>query len=215
MQPCSGLFFCQGVKYLENYLAVLIFAFSTAITPGPNNLMVMSSGLNYGIERSVPHLLGACTSLALMVLFIGLGLGAIFETYPAIHLFIKIMGIIYLLYLAWRIAMVSGLGVADSNKRPFTFIQAAAFQWVNPKAWVVFIGAIAAFTNPESNLVPQITFIAVTLLVAGFVSLNIWLWLGTRMEPFIQKESHRRYFNISMAVLLVLSIVPMALSEIG
>lgn len=196
------------------YLPVLVFAFSTAITPGPNNLMLMSSGLNYGFRKSIPHILGVCFGLCIMVFLIGTGLGAIFEKYPLIHLVIKTIGILYLLYLAWCIARASRPKTTSGKKKPFTFFQAFAFQWVNPKAWVIFIGAIAAFTNPEIRILPQVIFIAVALLIAGLFAMSTWLWFGASMASFIQTDKHRHYFNYGMATLLVISIVPMALSEL-
>jgi len=112
---------------MEYSLSILLFAFSTAITPGPNNLMVMSSGLNYGFKRSIPHISGICFGLVVIILFIGAGLGALFEAYPIIHLSIKITGIIYLLYLAYVIATANSPKIKNKESKPFTFIQAAAF----------------------------------------------------------------------------------------
>ncbi len=135
--------------------------------------------------------------------------------FPVIHTIIKVIGVAYLLYFAWCIAIAGDSKVESERKKPFTFIQAAAFQWVNPKAWVVFIGAIAAFTNQDSSLLLQIAFITFILLIAGLFSLNVWLWFGASMAKIIQTEKHRCYLNYSMALLLAISIVPMALSELG
>lgn len=162
----------------------------------------------------MPHIMGVCFGLILMISLIGAGLGALFEAYPVIHSLIKIIGIGYLLYLARCIAIAGGPRVESQHRKPFTFLQAAAFQWVNPKAWVVFIGAIAAFTTQGSGLLLQIVFIIFVMLIAGFTSLNIWLWFGASMANVIRTEKHRRLFNYSMALLLVLSILPMALSEL-
>lgn len=200
---------------MEYTLSVLLFAFSTAITPGPNNIMVMSSGLNYGIKRSMPHIFGVCCSLVLMVIVIGAGLGTLFDRFPMLHTLIKALGITYLLYLAWQIANAGKIKNDNTAYKPLTFFQAAAFQWVNPKAWVVFVGAISAFTNTESPLAPQIAFIALCLLGAGLVSLNTWLWFGASMKQILQTDRHRHYFNISMASLLTISVIPMALSDFG
>ena len=115
---------------MEIFLAVLFFAFSTTITPGPNNIMIMSSGVNYGVKASLPHWLGICLGFPLMVLLVGLGFGLVFDRYPHLHQLIKVLGTAYLLYLAWRIASARPETIATGKSKPLSFWQAAAFQWV-------------------------------------------------------------------------------------
>lgn len=197
----------------EFYLSVLVFCFVTTITPGPNNIMVMASGLNHGIKKSMPHYLGISLGFPVMVAVIGFGLGAIFLQYPVIHQVIKVLGISYLLYLAWKIANAKKANSSESLKKPFTFLQAAAFQWVNPKAWVMAIGAIATFTNGDSNIQGQILFIIFAFVMACSICTGSWLVLGVALQKFLQNPKQLQYFNITMAVLLVLSIVPMIFSD--
>jgi threonine/homoserine/homoserine lactone efflux protein len=115
----------------------VLFGVIAAVTPGPNNVMLTTTGLNFGIRRGIPHLLGICIGFPVMLALIGLGFGTLFQLYPILHEVIKIIGIIYLLYLAWKIASARG-GVGEvSQSKPINFWQSAAFQWINPKAWIM------------------------------------------------------------------------------
>lgn len=135
---------------LDAFLALLVYALVTSITPGPNNLMLLASGVNFGIARTVPHMLGISIGFLVLLLAVGFGLGAVLTAFPALHTGLKIAGAVYLLYLAWKIAMSRSLsGKGETNARPMRFVDAAAFQWVNPKAWVMAITAMAVYTNPE------------------------------------------------------------------
>lgn len=200
---------------LELYLALVLFAFSAAITPGPNNVMLMSSGLNYGVKRSLPHLLGICLGFPVMVLLIGVGLGSIFERFPVIHTVIQVLGILYLLYLAWMIAMTKTHEMNSSNTKPLTFWQAALFQWINPKAWIMGTGAIATYTTLEANIFQQIGIIALIFLITAFPSAATWLFFGANLKRFLQSPKHQKIFNISMALLLVGSIIPVFINFVN
>lgn len=145
---------------MELVFAIALFAFSSGITPGPNNIMLMTSGVNFGIRLSLPHLAGICIGFPCMVLAIGLGLSAVFQAYPLLHLIIKYVGIAYLLYLAWLIANSSSRMEGKQTAKPLSFVQAAAFQWVNPKGWIMAVGAIATFTVMDKPLTPQVLTIA-------------------------------------------------------
>ena len=199
---------------MEYYWSLSMFTFVAGITPGPNNMMLMTSGLNHGIRKSLPHYLGICIGFPVMVMAIGFGLGAVLSRYPNIYLYIKILGITYLLYLAWKIANAGNAKVAEKITEPFTFFQAAAFQWLNPKAWAIAIGALAAFTTKENYALSVLTVIVV-YLVMGFICMALWLKLGQSLKRLLHTDNRVKYFNISMAVLLVLSVVPMALTAIG
>lgn len=193
---------------MEWYLAVLMFAASTTITPGPNNVMIMSSGVNFGVRRSVPHWLGIAIGFPLMVAAVGMGFSALFTLVPQLHLLIQIVGIIYLLYLAWLIAN-SAEGISNSHSaKPFSFIQAALFQWVNPKAWVMATGAIGAYTSIEANFSAQVAVIALAFFAVAIPCVGAWLWFGAMLSRLLNQPIYRRRFNLSMALLLVLSIIP-------
>ena len=135
---------------LDHVLGVAAFCFAGAMTPGPNNLMLLASGVNFGFARTLPHLAGVVAGYCFLLLVIGLGLGNLFAAYPAAHTALKIVGGLYLLWLAWKIATASSAGGEGEAARPFTFLQAAAFQWVNVKGVLLGVSAVAAFTRPEA-----------------------------------------------------------------
>lgn len=193
---------------MDLLLAVLFFAFSTTITPGPNNVMIMSSGMNYGIRASVPHLVGICLGFPLMVLLVGLGFGVVFERYPHLHQLIKVLGIAYLIWLAWRIASAEPKAIEQGKSKPFSFIQAALFQWVNGKAWVMASGAVAAFTSVGGVYWIEVSIITAAFLLVAFPCVGLWLVCGAALRTLLTKAIFQRIFNITMAVILVLSIVP-------
>ncbi|GIU10262.1 lysine transporter LysE [Shewanella sp. MBTL60-112-B2] len=195
--------------YMELILTIALFAFSSGITPGPNNIMLMSSGVNFGVKRSLPHLFGICIGFPAMVLAIGLGLSAVFVSFPILHTVIKYVGISYMLYLAWLIANSSAKMNGKDTPSPLTFIQAAAFQWVNPKAWIMGIGAVAAFTSMSQTLAPQVLTISLVFFVVALPSAFVWLGFGVALKRILKNQKQQKIFNVTMALLLVLSILPM------
>ncbi|KZN48029.1 LysE family translocator [Pseudoalteromonas luteoviolacea] len=193
---------------MEYIIAVALFAISTSITPGPNNIMVMTSGVNFGVKKTLPLLAGICVGFSVMLMVVGLGFGQIFTFFPSLHFIIKCVGVLYLLYLAWLIARTAAGEMEHKAQRPMTFINGALFQWVNAKAWVVATGAIAAFTTVgEGYLVQNIT-IAVVFLVAAFPCVGSWLLCGTALKRVLTQSRARQVFNYAMAGLLVLSVMP-------
>jgi len=196
---------------MELVFAIALFAFSAGITPGPNNIMLMTSGVNFGIKRSIPHLMGISLGFPTMILAVGLGLSAIFQAYPFIHIVIKLIGISYLLYLSWLIANSSNKMEGKQVSKPFTFLQAAAFQWVNPKGWIMAVGAIATFTSVQQELNSQVMTIASVFLCVAFPCAIVWLGFGVALKRLLKNERQQRIFNITMALLLVASIIPMML----
>jgi threonine/homoserine/homoserine lactone efflux protein len=191
--------------------AFTVFAIVTLFTPGPNNLMLLTSGVNFGLRRALPHLLGVALGFPVMVAVIGFGLGALFTAWPPLYTVIKYVGAAYLLYLAWLIAHSgAAMSTGPARGRPISFLEAAAFQWVNPKAWVMAVGAIssyAALTVFPFNIVT----IAVIFAVLGLISAAAWVGFGTSLRPLLARPRLVRTFNIAMAVALVLSIVPVFL----
>ena len=193
---------------MELYLAIILFAASTTVTPGPNNIMIMTSGLNYGVKNSIPHLLGICFGFPAMVIMVGLGFSVVFEMYPLIHEVIKVIGIAYLLYLAWLIASSSPTSLEVESSKPFSFTQAALFQWVNPKAWVMATGAVSAYTSITADIFSQVLFIALAFFIVAFPCVGIWLFFGVGLKKFLNSPKHQKIFNLSMALLLVASVIP-------
>lgn len=193
---------------MDVFFAVLFFAFSSSITLGPNNIMMMTSGVNYGIKASLPHLLGICLGFPMMVLLVGFGFGMVFQQYPWLHQLIKILGIVYLIWLAWRIASSSPGSVDGKQRPPLSFWQAALFQWVNGKAWVMASGAIAAFTSLAGSFYADVVQITAAFLLMSFPCVGTWLVFGSLLRPLFAKPRIQRIFNIAMGLLLVASVVP-------
>ena len=137
---------------IELLSALAVFAFVTSITPGPNNLMLMASGANYGFRRTIPHMLGIGIGFTVMLLLVGAGLIQIFDRWPLAHDVLKVVSVAYLLWLAWKTATAAGISDGDARGRPMTFLQAAAFQWVNPKAWAMALTAITVYAPDRGGL---------------------------------------------------------------
>ena len=193
---------------MDYIFSLILFAVVSSATPGPNNILVMTSGLNFGIKKSLPVLCGICVGFSFMLLLVGFGFGQVFELFPRLHNIIKIAGVLYLLYLAWLISSSrDGFGAKEQSE-PLTFLNGALFQWVNAKAWVVATGAIAAFTVSGSEFTTQTLILASTFLVISFPSVGIWLYFGSWLKRYLNNDTYRKWFNLSMSGLLVLSILP-------
>ncbi|MED5608823.1 LysE family translocator [Pseudomonas sp. JH-2] len=194
---------------LELLAAFLGFAFVTSITPGPNNMMLLASGVNFGVRRTLPHMLGISIGFLLLVVAVGLGLDQLFHAFPLTYQVLRYLGAAYLLYLAWGIARA---GAPQANGRstgkPFGFLQAAAFQWVNPKAWIMAIGAITTYT-PQQGFAGNVLLIAVLFAVVNLPSVGVWTVLGSFLRHWLEQPARRRAFNIGMALLLVASLYPL------
>jgi len=170
--------------------------------------MLTTTGLNFGVRRGIPHLLGICIGFPVMLALIGLGFGTLFQLYPLLHEIIRIIGIVYLLYLAWKIANSSG-GVSEvTQSKPINFWQSAAFQWINPKAWIMGSSALAAYTTLDDNFSVQVTIICITFMIITFPCAGVWLVFGAGLQKFLRDPAHLKLFNIAMALLLVGSILP-------
>ncbi|WP_425078865.1 LysE family translocator [Ruegeria denitrificans] len=187
-------------------LALIAFAFVTSITPGPNNLMLMASGANFGFRRSIPHMLGIGVGFTLMVLLVGAGLVQVFDRYPVSYSVLKVVSVIYLLYLAWKIAHAAPAGGALAAGTPMTFLQAAAFQWVNPKAWAMALTATTAYT--PSQTLHAIALVALVFGAVNLPSVSTWTFLGQQMSRVLTNPRRLVLFNWTMAVLLVASLYP-------
>ena len=192
--------------------AFCLFAFAASVTPGPNNLMLMSSGMNYGVRATLPHLLGVSIGFLVLLLAVGFGLGALLQRVPLAQMFLHWLGTAYLLYLAWKVATSSSplhaAGAAEQTQnpgKPMSFVAALAFQWVNPKAWLMAISAFATYLPGLAGS------LAVWLLVGLFAAINApcitaWAVCGSALRRFLSQALYRRAFNVVMALLLVLSL---------
>ena len=194
---------------LDVFLALVVFAFVTSITPGPNNFMLLASGVNFGFARTIPHMLGIGSGFLTLLLGVGFGLGAVLTAFPVLHTGLKIAGGAYLLYLAWKIGTSRSLGKdGEAKTRPMTFLEAAAFQWVNPKAWVMAITAMAVYTNPERPFL-SVLLISIAFAVVNVPSVSSWAGFGMALRGFLADPARLKWFNMAMGVLLAATLWPM------
>ncbi len=189
-------------------IAFIVFAAVMYFTPGPNNVMLLSSGLTYGFRRTLPHIAGITFGMAFMIAAVGLGLGTIFIAYPVLQTILKYAGAAYLLYLAAAIAMSGPVKPDQDNRRtPMTFWGAAMFQWINVKGWVMVIGTITAYAGIAS-FPWNITIQVMLCLLLGVVACSVWALFGSALRPVLTSRRLVRTFNIVMAVLLLASLCP-------
>ncbi|MCR4267139.1 LysE family translocator [Nitratireductor sp. ZSWI3] len=194
---------------LDVFLALLVFSFVSSVTPGPNNFMLLASGVNFGFRRTIPHMLGIAGGFASLLLAVGFGLGAVLNAFPALHTGLKLAGGAYLLYLAWRIAMARALGPDRGGKGdPMTFLEAAAFQWVNPKAWVMALTAMAVYTDPAAPFV-TVLLVALAFVLVNFPSVSVWAGFGVALRGFLADPARLKWFNIAMGLALAATLWPM------
>jgi len=190
--------------------ALAVFAFVAAITPGPNNAMLLASGANFGLRQTLPHLAGVTLGFLFMMAAVGLGLGALFAAYPILHTMLKIVGGAYLLFLAFKIATASGLGAREGKGAPMSFFQAVAFQWVNPKAWAMSVSAMTAFA-PREGYTLNVLVVALVFSVVGFPCSTTWMATGAALRRVLERPAALRAFNLTMAALLVASLYPLGI----
>jgi threonine/homoserine/homoserine lactone efflux protein len=193
---------------LDTFLALVLFAFTTSITPGPNNMMLFASGVNFGFRRTVPHMLGIGAGFFSLLIGVGFGLGALLHAVPTLYLTLKFAGGAYLAWIAWKIATSRSLDEGKSGVSPMSFLSAAAFQWVNPKAWVMAVTAMATYTIPDIYLA-SVLIVGVAFALVNVPSVSTWAGFGSALRDWLSDPTRLKWFNITMAVLLVLSLWPM------
>lgn len=192
---------------IEAFTALALFSFASSITPGPNNLMLMSSGVNFGLAKTTRHMLGVTLGFTFMIALIGLGIMKVFDIYPWLYSSLSFICLVYLLYLAYRIAFSQGeLKANKAGAKPFTFLQAALFQWVNPKAWAMGLTSITVYA--ESNELSAVLLVAATFGLINFPCILVWAALGTKLRYFLSTQQRLRVFNFTMAFLLLASLLP-------
>jgi threonine/homoserine/homoserine lactone efflux protein len=190
------------------FFALVTFAFATSFTPGPNNMMLFASGVNFGFRRTIPHMLGIGSGFFVLLIAIGLGLGAILEANPVVFNALKFAGGAYLLYIAWRIASSRTISEGATGSRPMSFLEAAAFQWVNPKAWVMGLGAMATFPDPENHTL-SVLFIGLIFAIVNVPCVSAWAGFGSVLREWLSVPPRLKWFNITMGLLLAVSLWPM------
>lgn len=191
----------------ELLIAFLLFAFAASITPGPNNLMLLASGVNHGFRATLPHLLGVSFGFVVLLLAVGLGLAELFARWPLLDGLLRAAGAAYLLWLAWRIARSGAPQPGEGKAAPMGFWAAGAFQWVNPKAWMMAVAAYTAYVPARSAL--AVLGVALVFALVNLPCLSVWTLIGSRLRGWMAVGRRQQVFNASMGALLVLSLWPM------
>lgn len=194
----------------EMFAALVVFVFAGSFTPGPNNIMVTASGVNFGFARTVPHMAGVTIGFLVLVAASAAGLGVVFSAMPSLQTALKFAGAAYLLWLAWKVANSRPQSDNVDLAKPMTFWQAAAFQWVNPKALVMCLSMVSIYVRPDHRLTDVLILLAVSFAFT-VATLVTWTTFGVALRGILSNPRHARTFNIVMALLLVASIVPMVL----
>jgi len=191
----------------EQLVALIGFVAVMTGTPGPNNLMLMASGANAGFRRSLPHILGIAIGCQVILVCVALGLGQLLTRFPQAVTALRVGGALYLLYLAWQLVRTRDLKSDGYNAKPLTFMQAALFQWVNPKAWMMILTGVATFTQPQ-DFTLSVAIVAGTFLIVGLPLISSWNLFGAVLKNWLYRGRRLRAFNQAMAVLLVASLYP-------
>ena len=187
--------------------ALVTFALVSTITPGPNNLMLMASGANFGFGRTVPHMSGILVGVLVMFVLVGIGLSQVFDAWPASFQVLKVISVVYLVFLAWKIATAAGPGEgAAADGKPLTFIQAALFQWVNPKVWIVALTAITVYSPLHDT--GAVMLVALVFAVITLPSVTVWTLMGQQLAKLLTNNLRLRTFNGIMGALLIASLYP-------
>ena len=189
-------------------LALFGFAFATSITPGPNNMMLFASGVNFGSRRTIPHTFGIGAGFFTLLLGVGFGLGALLKSFPVLDLAFKVASGAYMLWIAWKIGNTHTMGEAKTGARPLTFLEAAAFQWINPKAWAMAVTAMATYTNPAA-FYSSVLLVGAVFAIVNVPSVSTWAGFGSVLREWLSVPPRLKWFNITMAILLVASLWPM------
>jgi threonine/homoserine/homoserine lactone efflux protein len=187
-------------------LGLVGFSFVSAVTPGPNNILLWASGATFGFRRTVPHLLGTAVGLGAMAIAAAAGIAALLVAVPALGIAMKVAGSAYLLFLAWQIARSGTLKAGDAS-RPLSVVEGAAFQLVNPKAWIFALGAVTTFRPAELGEVVGSVAIALVMMAVIVPSAGLWAAFGNALGSLLHRERTRRAVNVVLAALVVATIV--------
>lgn len=180
------------------------YCFVMSITPGPNNVMVTASGVSFGYRRTIPHMLGISLGCGFQIVLVALGMGTVFERFPQLQDWLRWAGAAYLVYLAWRL-LQAGLvvGEAEGRTRPLSFLEGAAFQFLNPKAWMIAVTTATVFLPKDLNPILGSLYMALVLAVVNYPSISVWTLFGTAMRRLLGSPRLRQAFAVGLALALV------------
>lgn len=197
----------------DSFITLLGIMLAATWTPGPNNMMLAASGVNFGLRATMPHIAGVFIGFGFMIFSVGLGLGEVFDLFPILQEVLRWAGAALLIWVAWKIATAKSAGEAGARSKPFTFLQAAAFQWINPKAWVMCISIVGQFLNADSPYLSA-AIIAGTSMMAGVTSATGWAGFGVFLQRWLKSSLHLRMFNYTMAGIIVLGVLAVLWSSL-
>ena len=192
-----------------NLLAFLLFSIATSATPGPNNIMVSAAAANHGFRSTIPHILGIAVGFAVMLLVFGSGLAGPLAADPRLHGLLRWVGAAWMLWLAAKIAFARGTLTGGGGRPPLSFVGAALFQWINPKAWLISLATVATYTTAEGSLYRQVALLALLFFLVSIPCVGAWAALGAGASRFLMTPRRLRLFNVVMALPLVASLVPL------
>lgn len=197
---------------IDTLLTLFGLLMAAAWTPGPNNMMLAASGVNFGMRATAPHITGVFVGFGFMIFAVGLGLGEIFDRLPILHTILRWAGAALLLWVAWQIANAKAPGEPGARTKPFTFIQAAAFQWINPKAWVMCVSIVSQFLD-EAQPIRSAIIISVVSMVSGITSASGWAGFGVFLQRWLKSPQHLHMFNYTMAGIIVFGVLVVLLAH--
>lgn len=189
----------------DSFITLLGIMLAATWTPGPNNMMLAASGVNFGMRATFPHIAGVFIGFGFMIFSVGLGMGEVFNRIPVLQEVLRWAGAVLLLWVAWKIATAKSAGEVGAKSKPFTFIQAAGFQWINPKAWAMCVSIVGQFLNPETPVISA-AIIAGASMLAGVTSASGWAGFGVFLQRWLTSPLHLRMFNYTMAGIIVLGV---------
>ncbi|MCF4130023.1 LysE family translocator [Methylobacterium sp. SyP6R] len=189
------------------FFSVILFAIVSTLTPGPNNALIMGSAVNFGVKRSVPLLLGMCLGFPALILVSGFGVGVILRYVPEFYIYMKIIGSVYLLYLAYKIFKVREVASSSTLQQPLGFLHGAAFQWINPKSWIVAASAMSSFAIFSERTEVNAVILSAIFIVVSIVCVGSWMVAGHLISGFLDTENKVVWFNRIMGILLAVSVL--------
>ena len=200
----------------EQWWGAALFMLVSSITPGPNNTMLMASGVHFGYRRTLTHLMGVQLGFGFMLIAVGLGLHTVLSQFPAFYDVVRFAGAAYMVWMAWSLASArpqfqeqAAIEQSAQNElKPLGFLGAVLFQWVNPKAWVMAVTIMSAYVPPGAGLL-QIAPLGLMFAVLGFPCSSVWVGFGSALRSYLQEAFRMRVFNCTMAAALLLSLYPM------
>lgn len=199
---------------IDSLIALFGILLAATWSPGPNNMMLASSGATFGLRSTFPHITGVFVGFGFMLFVVALGFGEIFERLPVLQFILRWVGAALLLWVAWRIANTKAPGESGARTKPFTFAQAAAFQWVNPKGWAMCVALVGQFMGGEDSIVVAGILVGVSM-ITGLMSATGWAAFGKFLQRWLKSPRHLKAFNLSMAAVIVLGVIFVLWSGLG